>query len=195
MPRQSGLLLRKGRYYLNIRVPTELRPLYGKKDIFRKSLDTSDFREAVSRIRFEAFKLEAEFEEKRRESLRAKVAAEPAECLREISDQAAHALVFRWFIEQETLSQEWWENDGVNLPPGQLAEAVENMETEAAAFSGGNAQLLPDDGSVILGTYLAREGIDCPKDSPAFRKLRPLFRKGTLESLLRTIDRASVVAC
>lgn len=191
MPRQSGLLLRKGRYYLNMRVPTELRPLYGKKEIFRKSLDTSDFREAVSRVRFEAFKLEAEFAEKRRDSLRKKAKAEPPELLRELSDQDAHALVFRWFIQREKLSDDWWENDAPKLTPGELADAVENLETEAAAYSGGTARIEADDARVLLETFLADEGIDCPKDSPAFRKLRPLFRMGALENLRRTLDRAS----
>ena len=40
MPRESFLLRRDGHYYLNRRVPTELRPLYGKTEFIRKSLKT-----------------------------------------------------------------------------------------------------------------------------------------------------------
>jgi len=62
MTHQSGLLPRKGRYYLNIRVPQDLCSLYGKKDaMIRKSLWTSDYREAISRLRYEVFKLDQKF--------------------------------------------------------------------------------------------------------------------------------------
>ncbi len=67
MPRQSGLLERRGRFYLNMRVPKELRSLYGKKEVIRKSLNASDRSEAISRVRYEAFKLDAEFKAKERE--------------------------------------------------------------------------------------------------------------------------------
>jgi hypothetical protein len=33
MPKHSGLLKRKGRYYLNSRVPKDLRSLYGKQEV------------------------------------------------------------------------------------------------------------------------------------------------------------------
>ncbi len=42
----SYLLNRKGRYYLNLRVPTELRQFY-KCVVIRESLHTSDYRKAT----------------------------------------------------------------------------------------------------------------------------------------------------
>jgi hypothetical protein len=66
MPRQSGLLRRHGRYYFNIRIPSELRPLYGRKEFVRKALNTSDYYKAASEARFEAARVQAEFEAKRR---------------------------------------------------------------------------------------------------------------------------------
>jgi hypothetical protein len=65
MPRQSYLLERNGRFYLNMRVPKDLRSAYRNEEIIRKSLHTSDRREAISLVRFEAFKLDSEFEAKR----------------------------------------------------------------------------------------------------------------------------------
>ena len=187
MPRQSGLLNRKGRFYLNMRVPKELRPLYGKKDIFRKSLETSDYREAVQRVRYEAFRLESEFAEKRRELERAKQrATEPPP---EISPQEAHGLVFRWFIEQEKLSEEWWDGDATELPPERLAETLDILKTDSAVYAGGNENLAPYDNSGDLDAFLKREGIDYPADSPAYRKLRTVFRKAKVENLERMIDR------
>jgi hypothetical protein len=53
MPKHSGLLKRNDRFYLNMRVPKDLRPLYGKKEIIRKSPDTSERGEAIMPIELE----------------------------------------------------------------------------------------------------------------------------------------------
>lgn len=188
MPRHSGLLCRKGRYYLNIRVPKDLRGLYGKRDILRQSLGTSDYREAISKVRFEACKLEAEFAEKRREMERK---AMPLQQLREISEQEAHALIFRWFINLEKQSHEWWQNDGINLPPERLADTLDDLRIEETVYRGGNANLMEEDGSKDLDRFLKCEGIDCPPDSAAYKKLRPLFRMARVENVRRTIDRVT----
>ena len=111
MPRQSGLLLRGGRYYLNMRVPTELRPLYGKREIVRKSLGTSDYRAAVGKVRFEAFKLDAEFEAKRRELESAERASALPSAVCELSEREAHEMVMRFFVSREKLAEEWCENE------------------------------------------------------------------------------------
>jgi integrase len=108
MPKHSGLLKRKGRFYLNVRVPKELRAAYGKQEIIRKSLGTSDPREAISRLRYEAFKLDSEFKAKQRELGK----VEPPPTVLAISDREAHDLVFRWLIDQEKLSQDWWDKEG-----------------------------------------------------------------------------------
>ena len=191
MPRHSGLLCRKGRYYLNIRVPNDLRPLYGKQEIIRKSLGTSDHREAISKVRFEAFKLDAEFAEKRRENEQARRTAGALPQLREISEQEAHALVFRWFIGAEKLADDWWQTDGINIPPDRLADTLDDLRIDETVYCGGNENLLAADGSAELDRFLKCEGVDCPKDSPAYKKLRPLFRMGKVENLRRTIDRVT----
>lgn len=190
MPRQSGLLSRKGRYYLNIRVPKDLRPLYGKRDIIRKSLDTSDYREAVSLVRFEAFKLDAEFSAKRREIAAAKRASQPPPELSEVSDREAHEIVTGFFVGLEKLSHEWWEDDGRNLTDDELTESIDNLRIQQAAFSGGTRNIGGEDGSRALDLFIQKEGLNIPKDSAAYRKLRPLFRLAMLENTERTLDRA-----
>ena len=187
MPHQSGLLCRKGRYYLNIRVPNELRSLYGRRDIIRKALGTSDRREAVSRVRFEAFKYDAEFAAKRLQIADAK----PIRLNdRVLSDREAHQMVARWLIERERLSEQWWENEGQKLEQDERQEAVKGLKIDAVVYAGGSENYQPSDGSFELDTFLQAEGIDCPKESPAYQKLRPLFRKASLENVLRDIDRA-----
>jgi hypothetical protein len=108
MPKHSGLLKRNGRFYLNVRVPQDLRSLYGQKEIIRKSLGTCDAREAISLVRFEAYKLDSEFEAKRRELK----SVEALPTIQTISDREAHDMVFRWFIQLEKTSQDWWDKEG-----------------------------------------------------------------------------------
>jgi hypothetical protein len=49
MPRHTHLLRGGSQYYVNVRVPRDLRGVVGK-DIVRRSLHTSDPREAVRRV-------------------------------------------------------------------------------------------------------------------------------------------------
>ena len=114
MPHQTGLLRRKDRWYLNIRVPKELRPLYSAKEFIRKALGTSDYREATRELRFRACEVEAEFDERRR-VLKAKANAEAAVKVQELSDREAHRLVFRFLSDAEKLTEEWWAKDGSKL--------------------------------------------------------------------------------
>jgi hypothetical protein len=100
MPHIPGLLYQSsGRYVLNIRVPKELRGKFGKADVIRKALGTSDWREAVSRLRYESHKLEVEFAEKRRELKLAEESAGSRRKIDDLSEQEVHALVSRWFIK------------------------------------------------------------------------------------------------
>ncbi len=192
MPRQSGLLLRGGRYYLNMRVPTELRPLYGKRDIIRKSLGTSDRREAIARVRFEAFKLDTEFEVKRNELKMVAGKKQMAAPLLNMSEKEAHSLVVRWFISLEKDTTDWWERSGRTLSSDELEECRENFGVEVTAFDGGNSHYEGDDGTQYLDGFLKAESLDIPKDSPAYQKLRPLFRRALLENAQRKLDLATV---
>ena len=187
MPRQSGLLERNGRFYLNMRVPKDLRPLYGKKETIRKSLHTSDRGEAISLVRFEACKLDSDFQTKRREL---KQLQNPSP-LRSISDREAHDLVFRWFIDQEKLSEDWWDKEGSKFDEEDAALALDNLRTDEVVYSGGSKHYLAEDGSRDLDLFLKSKGLNCPKDSPAYQKLVPLFTKARLENVRRTMARVS----
>lgn len=187
MPRQSGLLCRKGRYYLNIRVPTELRPLYGKKEFFRKALNTSDYHTAASEVRFEVGRVEAEFAAKRREK-NAHCAKTPPPVLSELSDREAHEIVLGFFIGLEKETAEWCE-DTRDYSEEKREHLLENLRVDECVYAGTSKHYEPRDGSTDLANFLKRKGIECPTDSAAFRKLRPLFRRARVESVARAIDR------
>lgn len=185
MPRHTHLLRRGSRYYLNVKVPKELRRVL-KKELIRKALKTSDPNEAARMVRFESLQLDAVFE-RERAKLRGTSAA-PKQ-IDSISKQEAHDLVFQWFIELEEMSETWWENEGRNMDA--IAETLDVLRVDAAALQG-SPNYREDDGSGDLDAFLkAHPAISCPKDSAAYRQLRPLFRRARLENTLRTMDRVS----
>jgi hypothetical protein len=185
MPRHTHLLRRGSRYYLNVKVPKDLRTVL-KKELIRKALKTSDPQEAARMVRFESLQLDAVFD---RERAKLRGADLPSKEIRSISRREAHDLVFRWFIELEELSDEWWENEGRNL--SDINEVLGILRVDAAALQG-SPNYREDDGSYDLDAFLkANPTIICPKDSPAYRRLRPLFRRARLENTLRTMDRVS----
>lgn len=189
MPRHSGLLCRKGIFQLNIRVPKDLRPLYGKREFFRHSLGTSDYSEAVSKVRFEAFRLDAEFAAKRREMANAKRASAPPPVLSDVSEREAHDIVLRFFVGLEKISEDWSEKDFSEFDEVDREESLDALRADEVVFSGGIKHYQANDGSEDLANFLKQEGIEIPSGSPAFQKLCPLFRKARLESTRRTMDR------
>ncbi len=133
MPKHTGLLKRNGRYYLNVRVPKDLRSVYGM-EIIRKSLKTSGRREAINQLHYEAFALDSDFKAKRREM----ESAQPLPTVRTISDREAHEMVFGWFIQQETLSEQWYLETGCKMDEEGVGEALDNLRTDEAVFNGGS---------------------------------------------------------
>ena len=61
MPRHPRLQKRGSRYFLRVKVPTDLRSAIGKREI-RKALGTSDPREALRRVRKASVEADAVFE-------------------------------------------------------------------------------------------------------------------------------------
>ncbi len=110
-----------------------------RDDVIRKSLDTSDPREAISRVRFEAYKLDSEFETKRRELK----SVESPPTIQTISDREAHEMVFRWFIQLEKTSQDWWDKEGSTFDESDTELALDNLRTDELVFSGGNSHPIP----------------------------------------------------
>jgi len=105
MPRHTHLLRRGSQYYVNIRVPQNLRNVL-KKDIVRRSLHTSDPREAVRRVRIESLKIHAEFEELRAKSRPEKQARD----LSAISERDAYNIAIGYFgqLEKSAKIFPWW---------------------------------------------------------------------------------------
>lgn len=93
MPRHTHLMRRGLRYYLNVRVPKDLRPIL-KKEHIRKSLGTSDYSVAVQGLRLASLKQHTEFAE-----LRAKLRAAKSDApqkVERLSDEDVYSLVVKF---------------------------------------------------------------------------------------------------
>src|SRR5262249_262043 len=154
MPRHTHLLRRGSQYYVNVRVPKDLRGIL-KKDIIRKSLHTSDPNEAVRRVRFESVKIHDEFE-----SLRAKSDApktQPRD-LCAIREREAYNIAFRYFTGLEKMSEHWWENEAPKLEDEQLAEALDTLRIDETVLTGGSRHYDKSDGAAFLDSFLRKQG-------------------------------------
>jgi hypothetical protein len=185
MPRHTHLLRRGSRYYVNVKGAKDLRGVL-KKDIIRKALKTSDYNEAVRRVRIEAFRIHANFENERAK-LRAGVT--PPKQLAAISTHEAREIVFGYLISLEKMSEDWWENTGRYLEPEQIADSLDTLEIDEVVLTGRSQHYREEDGSGFLDLFLREHRIDCPAHSAAYQTLRPLFRRAQLENTQRTLDR------
>lgn len=98
MPRHPRLQKRGSRYFLRVKVPSELRSAIGKREI-RKALKTSDPREALKAVRKASAETDAMFE-----SLRGKVTATVA-ALAPASAVDLDRIIRREFYEMEIQRQ------------------------------------------------------------------------------------------
>lgn len=188
MPRHTHLLRRGSRYYLNVKIPKDLRAAFGK-ELIRKALDTSDPNEAARLVRFESFRLDAEFAAKRREQREAiERQVKPASPLK-ISDREAHDIVCEFFVNLEKLAEQWSEDDLPKMGDGVRREVLADLQADATASSGGSGHVLEDDGTHDLENFLTAKGWTIARDTSAYTKLRALFRRARRENTLRTIDR------
>jgi hypothetical protein len=185
MPRHTHLLRRGSQYYINVRVPKDLRSTL-KKDIVRRSLHTSDPREAVRRVRIESIRIHDEFENLRAKSRAKKT--QPTD-LSEISEREAYNIASRYFAGLEKMSEHWWENEAPKFEEEQLADALDNLRIDEVVLTGGSKHYEQSDGSVFLDDFLSKQGLVCSPDSRVYQKLRELFRRAQLENTRRTMDR------
>jgi hypothetical protein len=185
VPGYSRLYRRGATYYFRVGIPLELRKSIGKTEII-KSLRTTDFREAKRLVAFGSADADALFVAERR---KLQPVAPLIKHIKTLSDAEIHQLVLQWFIGTEQQTLDWWEQSGQFMDETHIAETLDTLRIDEASFGGGTAPYEPADGSSDLNAFLAEHGIDCPKDSAAYEKLRKVFHLGRLENIRRTLDR------
>ena len=189
MSRPAGLLHRGGRWYLNLKVPKDLRETLDKEHI-RVSLKTADHREARRLLPFQLARWTAYFEDQRRQHLRTLTPPTEIESreLTVIQDHEAFEIVSNFFLHLEKDFRSGWEKTGIQMTDAERTQSLETLCDEAIASDGGGGVYPPNDGSTALCEFLKKQGIACKKNSQAFRKLTPLFRAAELEHTMRAID-------
>jgi hypothetical protein len=185
MPRHTHLLRRGSRYYINVKVPKDLRGDL-KKEIIRKSLDTSDSREAIQRVRIESLRIHAEFEELRAQSRAEK--PQPTD-LSAISEHEAYNIAIRYLRELEEMSERWWETEGSKLEEEELEDALYTLRVDQGVLSGGGKHYEQEDGTFFLDAFMHKRRMVCAPETPIYEKLRELFRRAELENTRRAMDR------
>lgn len=185
VPGYSHLHRRGAIYYFRISVPSKLRRAIGKTEIV-KSLGTSDLREAKRLCALEAANAGALFASKR-----GKLNRPPATwtSIPSLSEAEIHRLVVEWFIGTERESEERWVTSTKSLEEHELADYLDSLRIEETAYDGGNKGIEAESGEDLLCEFLNERGLDCPSNTPTYKKLCEVFRRGRLESIRREVDR------
>ena len=114
--RHPWLFNRNGRYYLRARVPADLVAVMGRREV-KKSLKTSDLREARRRINVEAAELEAQFADARREGRHRPTT--------HLTEAEVRQLVIGWFyeLERDGARARWTDTDEPPSDPVDIEQA------------------------------------------------------------------------
>ena len=177
MPRPPRLQKRRHRFYLRAAVPEDVRPIIRKTEVIR-SLKTSDYREALRRLPLASAEVDAEFEAARRQSM-----TNPAASL---DNHQIKQLVLLWFHRMEHHAEQAEAmTEGMTGQDEVLAQTeadlgvlsdIDDPRTLAAAQSEANRLLREHDAALQT-------------DSPGYRLLCQLIRRGMIEATKRGRDR------
>ena len=180
MAKHPWLFNREGRYYLRARVPADLIAVMGRREV-KKSLKTSDFREARRRINVEAAELEAQFAEARREGRR-----RPATHLTEAE---VRQLVIGWFyeLERDGAQARWAETDESPSDLADIDQAYGYDETVLTDPADPN-RLAAVQG--LADSLLRERRIQLDQTEPMYRLLCELLNRGLVEQVRRGRARA-----
>ena len=183
MPPQTRLHRRGGRYYIRAKVPVDLQTAMKRKEI-KRTLKTSDFREAVRRVKLESTKLDALFDDAR------DVVNRGSHGLSGITEAQAIQLVTRWFVEAERKSEDWYDRRFRELTSNGKAEMLADLRTDEAMYREGDLDdQSQGDGTAELQRILRENGREANPKDPLFTKLAALLRKAKLENIHRSMQR------
>ncbi|PGH53118.1 hypothetical protein CRT60_24710 [Azospirillum palustre] len=158
VPRHTRLHRRNGTYYLRAAVPEELRPAYGKSEVW-KSLRTKDPKEAARLVKVESLKVDQEFE-----ALRKRLDGPAVDISVSEAERLAALHVLDWIEEDEEARMEGLSDHDYR----KYAEALDIVE------AGNGDALARGDISVIefeIDEVLDRHSLNIPKGSPGYRRL------------------------
>ncbi len=180
MAKHPWLFNRDGRYYLRARVPADLVEVLGRREV-KKSLMTSDLREARRRINVEAAELETRFADARRKDRR-----RPATHLTEAE---VRRLVVGWFyeLEREGARRRWTETVEQPLDPVEIEQVLDFDEWVLTNPADTN-RLASVQG--LADRLLRERHLQLDTQEPMYRLLCDLLNRGLVEQVRRERARA-----
>lgn len=189
MPGHTRLYRRhNGVYYLRAKVPEKLRPIVGKTEI-RKSLGTTNYNSALSKVKGESIGVDVLF----RNAWEKAEPKPPAPA--KLSREEILWLVSDWFIKEEERADEWGELGLPKLTENQRETVKDNLISDSSVL-GNHPAFACYDGDALAAAELEslltcsegkRWGVE--RNSEDFAKLLRLFKRAKLESLSRAVDR------
>lgn len=162
MPRHTRLHRRNGsrNYYFRAKVPVDLQPIYGKKEIYF-SLKTTNPKEALERVRLESVKLDQEFAEKRRQR-----DAQPVQSLSKAEMERLVLLIEHSVLNADDEMRMTGDFAGLGYERA-LAEVQQQVAEAQKAFARGNLGSVKD----VVEDWLWANKVELDEDSEEFKAL------------------------
>jgi hypothetical protein len=175
--RHPRLQKRGSRYFLRVKVPTDLRSAVGKREI-RKALGTSEPREALKRVRQASAETDTMFE-----ALRGKVAAKDA-ALAPASTVDLERVIRQEFHQMETQRlQRFSEADEFDTE-----EILEVLREDEAVLSRGLDEATRCSIASTEDKLLEKHSLYIDRDSAAYWKFVDQVLRAELESVRRAVE-------
>ncbi len=185
VPRHTRLHRRNGTYYLRAAVPEELRPAYGKSEVW-KSLRTKDPKEAARLVKVESLKVDLEFE-----ALRKRLAG-PVATVAGLDAAEAERLAAMWLAEELALDEDVRRSGMDDDAYDEQDFIIKQMdELSRRDLAQGNRQRVVH----IAEDFAYRQGMAVSAGTPEFERLTFSFLKAQvkLKDLLRARHDGEVV--
>jgi integrase len=180
VPRHPRLQKRGSRYFLRVRVPTDLRSAIGKREI-RKALGTSDPREALRRVRRASVEADAIFE-----TCRAK--AGPAASDRVPASEAdLERLVLQAFQASERQNLTTF----LKTPEEDYGEILSGLRDDESVYRGGLSPVVLPCLQKKADELLAANGLTLDPSSNTYTRFLWLLIRADLENIQRARERYS----
>lgn len=177
MARHPRLQKRGSRYFLRVKVPTDLRSTVSKREI-RKALGTSEPREALKRVRQASAEIDTMFE-----ALRGKVAAKDA------APAPASTVDLERVIRQEFHQMEKQRLQGYSdADEYETEEILETLREDEAVLSRGVNEVTRCSMASTADNLLEKHGLYLDRDSAAYWKFVGQISRAELEIVRRAIE-------
>src|ERR1700730_4783778 len=170
VPKHPRLQKRGSRYFLRVKVPTELRSAIGKREI-RKALGTADPREALTRVRKASAETDAMFEAQRGNAAAAVAALAPAS-----------PVDLERVVRQELYKMEQQRAKGYSEADDYDAEDIlEVLREDEAVLSRGVNEATQGSMFSAADKLLEKHGLYIDRDSSAYERFADQILRAELE--------------